>query len=60
MEHALKVWIGAIAALGGLLGLFITSHAQDEGMHSFGLLLFLFGVTLNFWLIKRHFDAQRS
>jgi hypothetical protein len=57
MEHALRVFVGMFTALGGLFGLFVTSRAQDDGMATFGFLLFLFGILLNFWLIKRHFDA---
>jgi hypothetical protein len=57
MDQALRVAFGGFAALAGLVGLFLASGAQDEGISYFGLLLVVFGVLFNFWLIKRHFDT---
>jgi hypothetical protein len=45
------------AGLVGLLGLAAASGAVDAGMYLFGLIMFLFGVIVNFVLLKRHFDG---
>ncbi len=51
-------WIvGIVAGLFGLLGLFLASHAVDDGMSVFGFALFAFGVLMVFWLIKKAFDT---
>jgi hypothetical protein len=52
----MSVAIGIAAAAVALLGLFLAAKSVDAGMELFGLLLFVFGAGLNFWLIKRHFD----
>ena len=56
MDKEMSVVIGAVAAMVGLLGLFLAAGSVDSGFEIFGLSLFIFGTGLNFWLIKRHFD----
>lgn len=52
-------WITAIGtALLGLLGLIIASRAADGMTYTFGLLLFLFGVLFNFYVIHRSTGEQ--
>jgi FtsH-binding integral membrane protein len=51
-------WIvGGIVGLLGLIGLFLASRAVDGAIYGFGVLLFVFAVLFNFWLVKRHYDA---
>lgn len=53
--------IGAVFSILGLVGLGLASQALDIGMYTFGLGLAAFGVLLDFWLIKDHFDqAERG
>jgi hypothetical protein len=56
MNTAMNVSVGAVAAVAGLVGLFLAAGSVDFGMEFFGLSLFLFGTGLIFWLIKMHFD----
>ena len=56
MDKALKIAVGIVVALVGLLGLFMQSRAVDPGFQIFGGLLFVFAVLLNFWFIKGHYD----
>jgi len=60
MDKVMSLVFGALAALSGLLGLYLAAHAVDAGIYAFGLLLFLFAVALDFWLIKRHYDALEA
>ena len=54
-------WIIGIAlAFLGIVGLFLASGAYDVGMYFFGLALFAFAVLFNFWLVKKHFDAEQG
>ncbi len=54
-------WIvGIVSGLFGLLGLFLASHAVDDGMSVFGFALFAFGVLMVFWLTKKAFDAGEA
>jgi hypothetical protein len=54
-------WIvGIVSGLLGLLGLFLASHAVDDGIAVFGFALFAFGVLMVFWLIKKAFDAGEA
>lgn len=55
MDEAMKMVVGVAVAVAGLVGLYLASRG-DAGIQVFGLLLAGFGVFLNFWLIKRHFD----
>jgi hypothetical protein len=57
MDTAMKMTIGIVAALAGLLGLFMHANAVDLGIQVFGGLLFVFAVFLIFWFIKSHYDA---
>ena len=57
MDIAMKMAIGIVVALAGLLGLFMQANAVDVGIQIFGGLLFLFAVLLIFWFIKTHYDA---
>lgn len=57
MDEAMKFLAGAAAVVAALSGLFLAGRSVDPGFELFGLLLFLFGVGLAFWLIKRHFDS---
>ena len=54
-------WIVGIASgLIGLLGLFLASHAVDDGMYVFGFALLVFGIFMVFWLMKHAFDAEAA
>jgi hypothetical protein len=55
-------WIvGAAVALLGLLGLTMAARATDLGVHLFGMLLFVFAIGFDFWLIKLGYDrAERG
>jgi len=50
--------IGLVLGFLGIVGLFLASGAYDIGMHFFGLALFVFAVLFNFWLVKKHYDAE--
>ena len=54
-------WImGILAALLGLVGLFMAGAARDFGILAFGLALALFGVLFCWWMIKTAYDeAER-
>lgn len=58
----MSYWImGTLAALTGLLGLFMAGAAKDAGILSFGLGLSLFGVLFCWFMIKTSFDeAERN
>ncbi len=59
MSHA-TLWIaGSAIGLLGLIGLYLASRAVDGGIYGFGLLLFLFAVLFDFWLMKRCFDERQ-
>ena len=50
-------WIVGIACgLFALLGAFLASRAIDDGMYIFGLGLAVFGIGMNFFLIRKHYD----
>ena len=52
-------WITALGtAVLALLGLFLASRAADGSMYTFGLLLFLFGVLFNFYIIHKRTGQQ--
>lgn len=55
-------WImGIMAALFGLLGLFMASAARDTGIFIFGIGLFAAGVLFAWWMIKTAYDeAERD
>lgn len=52
--------IGALVTVLALVGLILAAAAKDHGIAIFGYALFLFGVLFDFWLIKRHYDAQEK
>lgn len=54
-------WImGILAALFGLVGLFMAGGARDSGILGFGLALALFGILFCWWMIKTAWDeAER-
>ncbi|MEI7875620.1 MAG: hypothetical protein WCK95_26080 [Alphaproteobacteria bacterium] len=54
-------WImGILAALFGLVGLFMAGAARDFGILAFGLALSLFAVLFCWWMIKIAYDeAER-
>jgi len=52
-------WIlGLALTFLGLVGLFLAAGAYDIGMHFFGIALIVFAVLFDFWLVKKHFDAE--
>ncbi len=54
-------WImGILAALFGLVGLFMAGGARDIGILSFGLALALFGVLFCWWMIKLAYDEAEE
>ena len=54
-------WImGIMAALFGLLGLFMAAAARDTGILFFGLGLFAAGVLFAWWMIKTAYDEAES
>lgn len=60
MDTVSKLVFGAIVAVAGLLGLYLAAHAVDDGIYLFGLLLALFAVIFNFWMVKHHYDAVEA
>ena len=48
--------LGFILALGGLLGLFLVTNAQDAVIAGHGYLFVAFCTLGIFWMIKRHYD----
>lgn len=54
-------WImGIMAALFGLLGLFMAAAARDTGIYIFGLGLFAAGVLFAWWMIKTAYDEAET
>lgn len=60
MDIVSKLVFGVIVALAGILGLYLAAHSVDDGIYLFGLLLALFAVIFDFWMVKRHFDAAEA
>lgn len=57
----MSYWImGILAALAGLVGLFMAGAAKDSGILAFGLGLSLFGVLFCWWMIKSGFDEAEQ
>jgi len=52
--------MGILAALFGLVGLFMAGGARDIGILSFGLALALFGVLFCWWMIKLAWDEAEA
>jgi hypothetical protein len=55
-----SVIIGAIMALVGILGAYLSSRAIDIGMATYGIGLVVFAIFFGFWLIKDHFDQAQN
>jgi len=54
-------WVmGILAALFGLVGLFMAGGARDFGILSFGLALALFAVLFCWWMIKTAYDEAEE
>jgi hypothetical protein len=54
-------WImGILAALFGLVGLFMAGSARDFGILGFGLALALFGALFCWWMIKIAYDEAEQ
>ena len=52
-------WIlGGCMTVLAVLGLVLAANAYDNGMYTFGLGLFAFGIFFDFWLVKKSFDAK--
>ena len=59
--QATLVWIGSgIVALLGIVGLFLSAGARDNGFYLFGLALFAFAVIYVFRQIKDAFDRAEA
>lgn len=58
MDNAIKVIVGVLVGIAAIGGLMLASRGVDLGMQVFGVLLFVFGVFLDFWFIKRYFDEE--
>ncbi len=57
----MSYWImGTMAALMGLIGLFMAGAAKDAGILAFGLGLSLFGVLFCWFMIKTAFDEAEE
>ncbi|MBM3549530.1 MAG: hypothetical protein FJX54_21540 [Alphaproteobacteria bacterium] len=48
--------VGFAVAILGLIGLVMAAGALDQGVYLFGLLLFVFAIAFDFWLIKIGYD----
>ena len=51
-----KTVMGALMGLLGLVALYMAAHAQDGGIYTGGLLIFVLAVAFIFALVKRHMD----
>ena len=59
--HATLIWIGSgVVALLGIVGLFLSAKAADDGIYLFGLALFAFAVIYVFRQIKDAFDRAEE
>jgi len=52
--------MGILAALFGLVGLFMAGAARDFGILAFGLALSLFAVLFCWWMIKTAYDEAEN
>jgi len=55
-----NVILAIVMGLLGLLGLFLSAHATNDGFYQAGLLLALFAVIFIFYLIKRAYDQAEA
>ncbi|MGE0714653.1 MAG: hypothetical protein AB7P02_04355 [Alphaproteobacteria bacterium] len=51
---------GALIGVLGLLGLTAAAHSEDPQMYVVGLIVALFAVAFDFWLIKHWFDRKQA
>ena len=59
--QATLIWIGSgVVALLGIVGLFLSANATDNGIYLFGLALFAFAVIYVFRQIKDAFDRAEE
>ena len=59
--QATLIWIGSgIVALLGIVGLFLSAGARDDGIYLFGLALFVFALVYVFRQIKDAFDRAEA
>ena len=49
---------GVLVGVIGFVGLYLSAHAADQAMYAVGVVVFVFSVAFEFWLIKRWFDYQ--
>lgn len=61
MNSLTSAWIvGLGVAVLSLLGLTLAAKSVDLGVHLFGMLLFVFGILFDFWLVKVTFDRAEA
>ena len=53
----MELLVGALLAVGGIVGLLAASYAHDVGFFVHGLLFFAFCAAGAFWLVRRHYDG---
>jgi hypothetical protein len=54
-------WIfGALGAIAGLTGLFMSARADDVGIQVFGSALMVFGVAFCFWMLRATCDETEG
>ncbi len=60
MDHVAEWIFATLATVMALLGLVLWAKAHDFPMAWFGFGLVVFGVTFDFFLMKRHFDRAEA
>ena len=59
--QATLIWTGSgVVALLGIVGLFLSANARDDGIYLFGLALFVFAIVYIFRQIKDAFDRAEA
>lgn len=51
-----SITVMVATGLVALVGLAAAANAHDAALYFFGLVMFVFGVLMNFFMLKRHFD----
>jgi hypothetical protein len=60
-EEEISAWVvGILVTIFAILGLFLWARSVDFGMSLFGFGLLVFGLGMDFWLLKRHFDLKET
>ncbi|MCW5748820.1 MAG: hypothetical protein KIT36_21710 [Alphaproteobacteria bacterium] len=60
-EEEIAAWVvGTLSTIMAILGLFLWARSVDLGMGVFGFGLLVFGLGMDFWLLKRHYDLRES